>query len=67
MSLAHAQPSAFLVDDKARAAIVLWASGQFDTLAIADVLNEREDAVCRTLRLARDVVLQDAARKGRAR
>lgn len=58
--------AAYLVDDQARAAIVLWASGQFDTLAIAELLNVREDAVCRTLRLARDAVLQDAARDGRA-
>lgn len=60
-------PSGYLVDDIARAAIVLWASGQFDTQEIATVLQVREDAVCRTLRLARDAVLQDAARKRRAR
>lgn len=59
--------SGYLVDERARAAIVLWASGQFDTQEIADVLRVREDAVCRTLRLARDVALQDATRGGRAR
>lgn len=58
------QPSGYLTDDIARAAIVLWASGQFDTQEIANVLNVREDAVCRTLRLARDTVLQDVARSG---
>lgn len=54
-------PMGFLVDDQALAAIVLWASGRFDTAAIAQVLNVREDAVCRTLHLARD-----AARHKRA-
>lgn len=57
----------YLIDDNARAAIVLWASGKFDTLSIAQVLDVREDAVCRTLRLARDAVLQDAASGRRAR
>ena len=61
------QPGGYLTDDKARAAIVLWASGQFDTLEIAGVLGVREDAVCRTLRLARDAVLQQASSKGGAR
>jgi hypothetical protein len=46
--------SGFLVDDQALAAIVLWASGRFDTAAIAEVLKVREDAVCRTLHMARD-------------
>jgi hypothetical protein len=36
------------------AAIVLWASGRFDTHDIATVLAVREDAVCRTLALARN-------------
>jgi hypothetical protein len=62
-----ATPSGYLVDDKARAAIVLWASGQFDTLAIAEVLDVREDAVCRTLRMARDAVVQDASTSLRGR
>jgi len=35
------------------AAIVLWASGPFDTREIADVLAVREDAVSRTLHLSR--------------
>lgn len=61
------QPSGYLVDDIARAAIVLWASGQFDTQEIATILHVREDAVCHTLRLARDAVLQGAASSGRAR
>lgn len=59
--------SGYLLDDKAKAAVVLWASGKFDTLEISQVLSVREDAVCRTLRLARDVVLQDLASGGRAR
>jgi len=49
-----AKTSGFLTDDVAMAAIVLWASGRFDTLTIAQLLSVREDAVCRTLRMARD-------------
>lgn len=44
----------FLVDDQAAAAIVLWASGRFDTTDIARLLSVREDAVYRTLHMARD-------------
>lgn len=46
--------SGFLTDNVALAAIVLWASGQFDTAEIADVLHVREDAVYRTLHMAKD-------------
>lgn len=44
----------FLIDTQAIAAIVLWSSGQFDTHEIAELLSVSEDAVCRTLALARD-------------
>lgn len=44
----------FLMDDQALAAVVLWASGQFDTADIATLLRVREDAVYRTLHVARD-------------
>lgn len=44
----------FLVDDQAVAACVLWGSGVFDTADIARLLGVREDAVCRTLHMARD-------------
>lgn len=43
------------------AAVVLWGSGMFDTSDIAALLAVREDAVCRTLHMARD-----AAREKRA-
>lgn len=43
----------FLEDDRAVAAIVLWKSGYFDTHSIAQVLGATEDAVCRTLHLAK--------------
>lgn len=56
-------PSGFLVDDQARAAIILWASGQFDTCDIARVLNVREDAVYRTLHMAKDAARGDARRR----
>lgn len=46
--------SGFLTGEKALAALVLWASGQFDTAMIAAVLEVREDAVYRTLHLAKD-------------
>ncbi len=46
--------SGYLTGDKAMAAVVLWASGYFDTKAIADLLTVREDAVYRTLHDARD-------------
>lgn len=44
----------FLMDDFAMAACVLWGSGLFSTYDIATVLGVREDAVDRTLRMARD-------------
>lgn len=50
---------AVLFDNQAIAACVLWASGQFSTREIADLLSVREDAVWRTLYMARDT-----ARKG---
>ncbi|WP_026618328.1 hypothetical protein M728_000369 [Ensifer sp. WSM1721] len=40
---------------QAIAALILWKSGHFDTLDIADVLGCGEDAVCRTLQAARHV------------
>ncbi|TPM39355.1 hypothetical protein FJ951_26980 [Mesorhizobium sp. B2-2-3] len=46
--------AAYLRDAQAHAAIVLWASGQFDTKDIADALRCREDAVYRTLALAKE-------------
>lgn len=51
--------SPILRDQQAVAAIVLWASGQFDTSDIADVLKVREDAVYRTLHMARDGARED--------
>lgn len=48
-----------LFNNQAIAACVLWASGQFSTKEIADLLSVREDAVWRTLYMARDT-----ARKG---
>lgn len=38
---------------QALAAVIIWKSGHFDTLDIADVLGCGEDAVCRTLHAAR--------------
>ncbi|MDI7864320.1 hypothetical protein MRS76_20485 [Rhizobiaceae bacterium n13] len=40
---------------KALAAIILWASGHFDTFDIGTVLDVPKDAVCRTLHAARGV------------
>jgi hypothetical protein len=40
-------------DRQALAAIILWNSGQFDTLDIGKLLDVGEDAVCRTLHAAR--------------
>ncbi|RWK94521.1 MAG: hypothetical protein EOR53_18090 [Mesorhizobium sp.] len=54
----------WLTGDAALAAIVLWSSGQFDTSAIAAVLTVREDAVCRTLAMARDGARADARAEG---
>ncbi|MER9188323.1 hypothetical protein [Mesorhizobium australicum] len=45
---------AYLRDEQALAAIVMWGSGQFDTVDIAKVLQCREDAVYRTLQMAKD-------------
>lgn len=50
----------WLTGDAALAAIVLWSSGKFDTNSIAAVLAVREDAVCRTLAMARDGARADA-------
>ncbi|MBZ9856734.1 hypothetical protein LB566_23360 [Mesorhizobium sp. CA13] len=48
-------PDAVLSGQPGLAAIVLWASGQFSTLEIAQVLNFREDAVSRTLHMSRSL------------
>ncbi|TPK42285.1 MULTISPECIES: hypothetical protein [unclassified Mesorhizobium] len=45
---------AYLRDEQALAAIVMWSSGQFDTDSIAKALRCREDAVYRTLALAKE-------------
>ncbi|MER8806052.1 hypothetical protein [Mesorhizobium australicum] len=39
---------------QALAAIIMWGSGQFDTADIAKALQCREDAVYRTLQMAKD-------------
>ncbi|TIX20441.1 MAG: hypothetical protein E5V35_32675 [Mesorhizobium sp.] len=54
----------WLTGSSAMAAVVLWASGKFDTNDIAHVLAVREDAVCRTLVMARDGARQDARAEG---
>ena len=54
---------AFLVDSQAIAACVLWASGQFSTKEIADLLHVREDAVYRTLHMAKEGARADALRE----
>lgn len=51
----------FLTDNTAIAACVLWKSGYFDTSDIASLLSCREDAVCRTLHMARDTAAGRAA------
>lgn len=56
---------AYLTDNRAIAACVLWASGQFSTKEIADLLHEREDAVCRTLHMAKEGARADALRDPR--
>ncbi|MCH4560365.1 hypothetical protein [Mesorhizobium jarvisii] len=53
---------AFLRDEQALAAIVLWGSGQFDTVDIAKALQCREDAVYRTLQMAKDGARADRRR-----
>lgn len=55
MSAGRDERAAVLSGDIGLAAIVLWASGQFDTSSIADVLNVREDAVSRTLHMSRSL------------
>lgn len=50
-----ANRDAVLSGNAGLAAIVLWASGQFDTKSIADVLDVREDAVSRTLHMSRSL------------
>ena len=57
--------SGFLVDNQAVAACVLWASGQFSTKDIGDLLHVREDAVYRTLHMAREGAREDAHRNKR--
>lgn len=54
----------YLMDEQAIAAVVLWVSGRFDTSAIATLLGVREDAVWRTLQLAREGARQDVANDG---
>jgi hypothetical protein len=44
-----------LDEDQARACLVLWKSGQFDTDDIRRLLNVPEPAVCRLLQAARDL------------
>lgn len=53
---------AFLRDEQALAAIVMWASGQFDTAGIAKALHCREDALYRTLVLAKEGARADRRR-----
>lgn len=53
----------FLLDNQAAAAVVLWASGQFSTFEIAELLHVREDAVARTLHMARDAARQDGMKR----
>lgn len=54
MNAEHAAKLRLLTGDTALAAIVLWGSGLFDTAAIAEALHVSEDAVCRTLHMAKD-------------
>ncbi|MBX3580090.1 MAG: hypothetical protein KF723_23040 [Rhizobiaceae bacterium] len=44
----------FLVDMQAAACLVLWDCGMFCTADIAELLDVREDAVSRTVHMARD-------------
>jgi DNA-directed RNA polymerase specialized sigma24 family protein len=60
--MAAQEDRGFLLDQQAMAAIVLWSSGQFDTREIADLLAVREDAVYRTLHMARSA---DSKRRAR--
>jgi hypothetical protein len=46
---------------QALASIVLWNSGHFDTLEIANLINVQEDAVYRTLHAARAISKGGAA------
>jgi len=43
-------------EQAALAAIVLWNFGHFDTSEIGKLLDVKEDAICRTLHAARDIV-----------
>lgn len=45
-----------LTADQAKAALVLWRSGFFDSFDIAALLQVREDSVCRTIQAARDLM-----------
>ncbi|OBP70693.1 hypothetical protein BAE42_07730 [Mesorhizobium loti] len=51
--------AAYLRDEQALAAIVMWGSGQLDTADIAKALQCREDAVYRTLQIAKDGARSD--------
>lgn len=53
----------YLVDNQAIAACALWQSGFFSTKDIADLLHVREDAVYRTLHMAREGAREDARKK----
>ncbi|WP_044549994.1 hypothetical protein [Mesorhizobium japonicum] len=53
---------AYLRDEQALATIILWSSGQFDTTDIANALQCREDAVYRTLQMAKDGARADRRR-----
>ncbi|RUW98676.1 MAG: hypothetical protein EOS71_00450 [Mesorhizobium sp.] len=53
---------AYLRDEQVLAAIVMWGSGKFDTADIAKALQCREDAVYRTLQMAKDGARVDRRR-----
>lgn len=55
-------PSGFLIDQLATAALVLWSSGMFDTADIGKLLNVGEDAVYRTIQMAKDGARQERVR-----
>jgi hypothetical protein len=56
----------FLTGDTALATLALWQSGYFDTCAIATLLHVREDAVYRTLHMARHQAARPSAGPGRS-
>jgi hypothetical protein len=62
----HKFAAGFLSGQVALAAVILWGSGQFDAFDIAKLLDVREDAVARTLHMAKDGARMDekAARNG---